>query len=203
MSRVARVQFVRYEHSIAQALDLIGAGDRLPQKGLIILKPNLTNSAPPPVTTSVQAVEAVYRYCRAHTSAEIVIGEGAGSGRTPDVFGALGYADFAQREGLRLIDFNEAETVDASESRRPAMEGVPPAQDRPGGVPHLDPGAQGPQLHEDDDCDEEHVRPGPGPTLRRHVEQGETPLALRSTTPSWTFACTSGPICRSWMPASP
>ena len=112
MSRVAQVQFVSYEHSIAQALDLIRAGDRLPREGLIILKPNLTNSSPPPVTTSVQAVEAVYRYCRAHTSAEIIIGEGAGSGRTPDVYSALGYADFAKREGLRLIDFNEAETVE-------------------------------------------------------------------------------------------
>ena len=85
---------------------------RLPQKGLIILKPNLTNSSPPPVTTSVQAVAAVYQYCRAHTSAEILIGEGAGSGRTPEVFAALGYSDFAQREGLRLVDFNEAETVE-------------------------------------------------------------------------------------------
>jgi uncharacterized protein (DUF362 family) len=112
MSQVASVQFTDYEQSISKALDRIGAGARLPQKGLIILKPNLTNSSPPPVTTSVQAVEAVYRYCRAHTSAEIVIGEGAGSGRTPEVFAALGYVAFAQREGLRLVDFNEAETVE-------------------------------------------------------------------------------------------
>jgi uncharacterized protein (DUF362 family) len=111
MSQVAKVRFTRYEHSIPQALDLIGAAERLPRDGLIILKPNLTNSAPPPVTTNIQAIEAVYRYCRAHTSAEIVIGEGAGSGRTHEVYAALGYTDFAQREGLRLVDFNEADTV--------------------------------------------------------------------------------------------
>jgi uncharacterized protein (DUF362 family) len=111
MSQVAKIRFADYERSIPKALDLIGTAPRLPQKGLIILKPNLTNAAPPPVTTSLQAVEAVYRYCRAHTQAEILIGEGAGSGRTCDVFAALGYTQFARREGLRLVDFNEAETV--------------------------------------------------------------------------------------------
>ncbi len=111
MSQVAKVTFADYEPSISKALDLIGAGARLPREGLIILKPNLTNAAPPPVTTSLRAVAAVYRYCRAHTDAEIIIGEGAGSGRTYDVFATLGYTEFAQREGLRLVDFNEAETV--------------------------------------------------------------------------------------------
>ena len=111
MSQVAKVPFTDYEQSISKALDLIGAGARLPREGLIILKPNLTNSSPPPVTTSVRAVAAVYRYCRAHADTEIIIGEGAGSGRTHDVFAALGYTEFAQREGLRLVDFNEAETV--------------------------------------------------------------------------------------------
>ena len=75
MSQVAQVEFANYGQSISKALDLIGASERLPKDGLIILKPNLTNSAPPPVTTSVRAVEAVYRYCRAHTQAEILIGE--------------------------------------------------------------------------------------------------------------------------------
>ena len=112
MSQVARVPFTGYEQSISKALDLIGAGERLPQDSLIILKPNLTNSSPPPVTTSVQAVEAVYRYCRAHTKAQVIIGEGAGSGRTHDVYAALGYTEFAKREGIRLVDFNDAETVE-------------------------------------------------------------------------------------------
>lgn len=111
MSQVAQVKFGRYEPSIGRALDLIGAADALPQDGLIIIKPNLTNSSPPPVTTDVKAVEAVYRYCRAHTKAEIAIGEGAGSGRTHAVYAALGYVDLAKRYDLELIDFNEVETV--------------------------------------------------------------------------------------------
>jgi uncharacterized protein (DUF362 family) len=112
MSQVAQVRFTDYESSIPRALDLIGAGARLPQEGLIILKPNLTNSAPPPVTTDVRAVAAVYEYCRARTQAEIIVAEGAGSGRTCDVFAALGYTDFAKRHGVRLLDFNDAETVE-------------------------------------------------------------------------------------------
>jgi len=79
--------------------------------GLIIIKPNLTNSSPPPVTTNVAAAEAVYQYCRAYTKTEIVIGEGCGSGSTSDVFSALGYADLAKKYSIKLIDFNKAETV--------------------------------------------------------------------------------------------
>ncbi|MHC4169466.1 MAG: DUF362 domain-containing protein [Planctomycetota bacterium] len=111
MSQVATVKFIDYCRSIARALDLVGAADRLPQKGLIIIKPNLTNSSPPPVTASVDAAEAVYDYCKAHTKAEIAIGDGCGSGVTADVFAALGYTALAEKRGIRLIDFNDAETT--------------------------------------------------------------------------------------------
>ena len=110
-SQVAKVKFVDYHSSIVKALDLIGAGARLPQEGLIIIKPNLTNSSLPPVTTSVQAAEAVYKYCKDHTKAKIAIGDGCGSGRTDDVYETLGYTDLAKKYGIELIDFNEAETI--------------------------------------------------------------------------------------------
>ncbi|MFC1633841.1 DUF362 domain-containing protein [Planctomycetota bacterium] len=111
MSHVAKVKFIDYAQSISRALDLIDAEARLPQQGLIIIKPNLTNSSPPPVTTSVAAAEAVYLYCKTHTNAEIAIGDGCGSGRTPDVYTTLGYTGLAGKYGLELIDFNECETV--------------------------------------------------------------------------------------------
>jgi len=111
MSRVAKVKFTDYHHSIARALDLVAAADRLPREGLIIIKPNLTNSSSPPVTTSVEAAEALHNYCKAHTKAEIAIGEGCGSGVTAEVFAALGYTDLADKLGLQLIDFNDAETT--------------------------------------------------------------------------------------------
>ena len=111
MSQVAKVKFVDYKSSIAKALDMIGAGARLPREGLIIIKPNLTNSSPPPVTTNAAAAEAVYHYCKAHTKAKIIIGEGCGSGKTPEVFAALGYTNLAESCGIKLIDFNQAKTV--------------------------------------------------------------------------------------------
>ena len=111
MTKIARVNFTGYKTSIAKSLDLIGAAPKLPKEGLIIIKPNLTNSSPPPVTTPLAAAEAVFRYCKAHTNARIIIGEGVGQGKTRDVFDALGYTDLAERYGIELIDFNEAEAV--------------------------------------------------------------------------------------------
>ena len=107
MSDVSKVKFISYDKSIGKALDLIGAGERLPQDGLIIIKPNLTNADKPPVTTHVAAAEAVYEYCRQHSRGEVAIGEGCGSGVTRDTFEANGYVDLAHRHGIRLIDFNE------------------------------------------------------------------------------------------------
>lgn len=106
MSTVARVEFTNYRESVNRALDLIGTPGLLPQKGLIIVKPNLTNSSPPPVTTHVDMAEAVLAYVRKYTGAEIAIGEGCGSGTTGDTFEANGYTDMAERNSIRLIDFN-------------------------------------------------------------------------------------------------
>jgi len=78
MSTVAKVKFSDYQGSVTKALDLIGASTELPKDGLIIIKPNLTNSDGPPVTTNVEAVEAVLEYCKENTKAEIAIGEGCG-----------------------------------------------------------------------------------------------------------------------------
>ncbi|MFC1671541.1 DUF362 domain-containing protein [Planctomycetota bacterium] len=111
MKDVATIEFTDYPTSVPEALDAVGAAPRLPSDGLIILKPNLTNADGPPVTTPVGIVEAAYRYCAAHTNAEIAIGEGCGTGETIDTFESNGYVDLAEREGIRLIDFNKEEAV--------------------------------------------------------------------------------------------
>jgi len=111
MGIVAKVEFTNYQVSVAKALDLIGTRDKLPDRGLIIIKPNLTNADVPPVTTNVAAVEAVYEYCKAHTQAEVAIGEGCGSGTTEQTYEANGYTKLAEKYGIRLIDFNTAEAV--------------------------------------------------------------------------------------------
>ncbi len=112
MSKVAKIRFSDYSTSVTKALDAVEAAKKLPGEGLIILKPNLVNTSPPPVTTNLGAVEAVYEYCRRHTQASIAIAEGCGSGRTPDVFDELGYTKFAEDRGIELIDLNEAPAVE-------------------------------------------------------------------------------------------
>jgi len=111
MSTVAVVEFKNYTQSIPVALELAGAEKILPQAGTIILKPNLTNSSPPPVTTSVKMVEAVYTYCVRQTKAKIIIGEGCGSGNTFDIFKELGYTALAEKYKIELVDFNEVDAV--------------------------------------------------------------------------------------------
>ena len=111
MSKVAKVKFVDYQASVTRALDLIGAASGLPSSGLVIIKPNLTNADGPPVTTNVAAAEAVYKYCKANCKAEIVVGEGCGSGTTAQCYRANGYTSLAEKNGIRLIDFNSEDIV--------------------------------------------------------------------------------------------
>ena len=111
MSIVAKVNFSNYQDSISKVLDIIEAKNSLPQKGLIIIKPNLTNASLPPVTTNVQAIEAIYIYCKKYSSAQIVIGEGCGSGMTSDVLKTTGYDRLAKKHGTKLFDFNSEEAV--------------------------------------------------------------------------------------------
>jgi len=111
MSLVAKVRFRSYETSVAQALDAIGAAELLPDDRLVIVKPNLTINRPPPVTTNVEATEAVVDYVQAHCDAEVAIGEGCGQGETADLFEVRGYRDLAERKGLHLIDFNTSPEV--------------------------------------------------------------------------------------------
>ena len=111
MSKVAKVKFIDYQTSVTKALDLIEASSKLPEAGLVIIKPNLTNADGPPVTTNVAAAEAVYKYCRANCLAEIAIGEGCGQGTTTDTYLANGYTKLAEKYGIRLIDFNTEQTV--------------------------------------------------------------------------------------------
>ena len=110
MPQVAKVAFTDYLQSTAKALNLINASDELPDKGMIILKPNLTNADSPPVTTPVEIVEAVYLYCRELCHADIAIGEGCGSGKTIDTFHQNGYEVLARKYNIELIDFNECKT---------------------------------------------------------------------------------------------
>jgi uncharacterized protein (DUF362 family) len=107
------VDFESYEVSVAAVLDAVGAPAMFEGRGTVLIKPNLINDSPPPVTTPVACCESIVTYIRRHSSARIIVGEGCGSStlETPEVFEALGYSDMAVRLGVELLDLNHAPLV--------------------------------------------------------------------------------------------
>lgn len=104
------VDFESYDISITEALDQLGAKKALAQQSAILIKPNLVNDSPHPVTTDAACCEAIIKYMRICSQAEIVIAEGAGSpsAETDDVFRRLGYSELRKRYGVKLVDLNTA-----------------------------------------------------------------------------------------------
>jgi len=101
-------EFLSYEASVPAVLDDIAAGNILSRQTAVLIKPNLVNATPHPVTTPPACVEAVIKYVRSCTSADITIAEGCGdaSRATDEIFDLLGYRDLADRTGVSLLDLN-------------------------------------------------------------------------------------------------
>ncbi len=110
MSDMAEIPFANYPESVARALDAVDAAAVLRQQSAVLIKPNLVNASPPPITTPVECVEAVVEYVRACSPATIAVGEGCGAAdmETPEVFEQLGYTEMARRQGIELVDLNHA-----------------------------------------------------------------------------------------------
>ena len=110
MDDIAEIEFVSYPESVPRALDAIGAPDVLKKQPAVLIKPNLVNASPFPITTAPECVEAVIRYVRSCSQAEIVVGEGCGDSKleTSEVFDRLGYAELARRHTVELVDLNHA-----------------------------------------------------------------------------------------------
>jgi uncharacterized protein (DUF362 family) len=104
------VDFISYNKSISVIFDALGVADLLAAQSKILLKPNLINASPFPITTASACCEAIVKYIQACSKAEIVIGEGSGapSVETGQVFKKLGYTELADRYGLELVDLNHA-----------------------------------------------------------------------------------------------
>ncbi len=108
MPDLVTLPFDSYAASVPLALDLLDAGPLLAKQRHILVKPNLVNASPHPVTTSPDFCEAVIQALRRFTVADIVVAEGTGSAgmETPEVFERLGYTRMAQRSEIKLIDLN-------------------------------------------------------------------------------------------------
>ncbi len=107
------VEFVSYEKSVKEALDGIGGAEVLARQKAILIKPNLVEAIAPPVTTPVQCCEAIVKYIRACSKAEVVIAEGCGAAQheTDQSFKVLGYTELSQRLQVPLVDLNHAKTL--------------------------------------------------------------------------------------------
>ena len=107
------VNFVSYEESVPKVLDAVGAREALAAQPAVLIKPNLVNATPPPVTTPVECVAAVVEYIRARSDAKVAIAEGCGAAGhgTQRCFDDLGYTELSRRLGVPLVDLNTAPTV--------------------------------------------------------------------------------------------
>lgn len=101
-------------YSLLEATLLV---EELPGQGRILIKPNLVEPLPPPITTPVELIAALVEYLQEKVPrAEIIIGEGCGSKDydTNRSFAELGYLDLSRRYGVELLDLNQAELISIS-----------------------------------------------------------------------------------------
>jgi len=102
-----------FAESIPRALEAIGAAAVLKDQKSIVLKPNLVNASPPPITFPAAAAEAILAYIRDCSRARIVIAEGCGEPdiETVDLFRLHGYDRLAKIYDATLVDLNHAPLV--------------------------------------------------------------------------------------------
>lgn len=119
----ATIAFSSYQDSVSEVLDAVGAKKILSEQSSILIKPNLINASPFPVTTPVECCEAAVRYIKACSDADIVIGEGCGdpSYETDDIFRILGYKDMAKRHDVQLADLNDIPLRKLKDESRSAL----------------------------------------------------------------------------------
>lgn len=120
---LACVEFTDFASSIPQALDAIKAPVVLEKQNRILIKPNLVNPSPPPITTPTGCCRAIIDYIRCHADAEILIGEGCGDAtrETSEVFDLLGYTNLAANCDVALIDLNHEPLRRLSNPSRPVF----------------------------------------------------------------------------------
>lgn len=96
----------------ARAVTLELLKEKIPS-GPVIIKPNIVEPRPPPVTTDFRVVEGVVAALMEAGVKDIVIAEGSGTGDTMDNFHRLGY----QSLGVQLIDLDQENAIRISTGR--------------------------------------------------------------------------------------
>jgi uncharacterized protein (DUF362 family) len=99
-----------YEKSIHHALNKLNVKSVIAGQKAIMIKPNLVNGSPYPVTTPPECCEAIVTYIRSISNIPVVIAEGTGDAslETDDVFQMLGYTNLSKKINVPLLDLNHA-----------------------------------------------------------------------------------------------
>jgi len=105
--------FDGYSEALPRLLERLEIRELLRRQQQILIKPNLVNASPPPVTLPAEAVMVLVRWLQHQTDARIIIAEGSGERMqsTIQIFDLHGYFRIAENYELRLIDLNTAPLV--------------------------------------------------------------------------------------------
>jgi len=143
ISIIPITQTSEYSEAITRALDEVNAVEALTGFDRVIVKPNMVNGSPPPVTTDVRCVMAIVEYLKERLDTEIVVAEGSGEGSTLANFKTNGYEQITERFGVELVDLDALPVKKYSDPRAgeykevhlpeylegAALVSVPPAKD--------------------------------------------------------------------------
>ncbi|MCP4671706.1 MAG: DUF362 domain-containing protein [Desulfobacula sp.] len=115
------IDFKSFEHTVTIALDTISAHKQIAEQSAILIKPNLINDSPHPITTSWECCKVIIEYIQNHSKAKIVIGEGCGDAdyETGEIFQRLGYTAMAQKYNVPLVDLNYGPVITLKNSDCP------------------------------------------------------------------------------------
>jgi uncharacterized protein (DUF362 family) len=95
-----------YPAAVTKALDEVDAVKALERFRRVVVKPNVVNANPPPVTTDVRCVMAVVGYLVERLDAIVIVAEGSGEGSTAENFRANGYEQIKGKYGVELVDLD-------------------------------------------------------------------------------------------------
>lgn len=108
-STVFSISFSDWSADVATLLEEAHLGKLCQEQEKILIKPNLVEILPPPITTPVRLIEAVVDYLLEYIPSErILIGEGCGATHhdTHRAFKELGYTELSRSKSIQLMDLN-------------------------------------------------------------------------------------------------
>jgi uncharacterized protein (DUF362 family) len=110
MPPVTTIPFRSWDKSIPKIMQAAEAAPLFAAASAILIKPNLINDSPHPVTTHPDCCGALVDWIRTVSQAPVTIAEGCGDSvlDTETVFDRLGYRRLAQQKEIALLDLNTA-----------------------------------------------------------------------------------------------